>query len=427
MSLDTTILKLLKHRDKYGLYRRAVPDGALGPHAKAVLVDLGRFFDEGEAAVANPAEFLPWFLLAHPKIKDEAKTLYTKIIEGMGEDVSPGAEQSLLARLEEARQAAALTTVLEQYAAGEEVSVMGTVRRLAESAPLSKAALPEADFDIGKMLDETQNDWGFHWPQASLNASMRPLRPGDFGILAARVDQGKSSFTAHALAHFAPQVDELFPGEGRGIIVLNNEGLGSRLNQRLVNATLGKSLEELVELRKKGRDLWQDTLQAWGGRRVVTVYDVHDRPLSFLENIVRRTNPAIVVVDMLDNVPFDGSVSNGGMRTDQILEAAYQRARIWAVKYNAVVIASSQLSAEAAGVLYPGMHMLANSRTGKAGAADFVLCLGHSEQTELSKSRWLSLPKNKLHRSGGPKDPRAEVRFDGPRGLFTDLAVLQEE
>ena len=109
-----------------------------------------------------------------------------------------------------------------------------------------------------------------------------------------------------------------------------------------------------------------------------------------------------------------------GQRTDQILEAAYQRARIWAVKYGALVLAASQLSAEAAGNLYPGLHMLSNSRTGKAGAADFVLMLGHSDDEMLKNSRWFSLPKNKLARSKGPKDPRIEVPFDGPRSRFNN-------
>ena len=84
------------------------------------------------------------------------------------------------------------------------------------------------------------------------------------------------------------------------------------------------------------------------------------------------------------------------------------------------MLATSQLSAEAAGNLFPGMHMLSNSKTGKAGAADFIMMVGASDDPLLRNSRWLSLPKNKLHRSGGPKDPRVEVPFDGPRSRFNN-------
>ena len=419
-SLDLTLLRLLRTRDRYDLYNRSVPKEILEPHTRIILDDYGKWYAESNGAPVTEDGFLPWFLLAHPKLKAEPKALLTSIIKNAQAAVPEDVERGILARLEDARQAQALTSMLERYNAGEEVSIMRTVQQLAESVPMDRADLPEAEFNIDGMLDDEQNDWGFSWPQDALNQSMRHLRPGDFGIIGARVDIGKSSKIAHAVAHWAPQVDKLFPGEDRSIIWLNNEGPGNRLNQRLVNATLNMNMEELVNARSSGRNLWDEVLQAWGGRRVVTVYDVHDRPLSFLENIVRRTKPVIVVVDMLDNVQFDGAVGNGGQRTDQILEAAYQRARIWGVKYGTAVIATSQLSAEAAGNLYPGMHMLSNSKTGKAGAADFVMMVGASDDPLLRNSRWLSLPKNKLHRSGGPKDPRVEIPFDGPRSRFNN-------
>lgn len=420
MSLDLTILRLLRTKDRYDLYIRAIPMDVLEPHTRILLDDYGKWYAETNGAPVTAEGFLPWFLLAHPKLKPAPKALLTSIIKNSQESVPEGVEQGILARLEDARQASALTSLLERYNAGEEVSIMRTVASLAESVPMDRASLPEADFNIDRMLDDEQNDWGFSWPQDAINASMRGLRPGDFGIIGARVDIGKSSKIAHAVAHWAPQVDQLFPGQERTIIWLNNEGPGNRLNQRLVNATLNMNMQEMVEARASGRNLWDEVLKAWGGRRVVTVYDVHDRPMSFLENIVRRTRPAIVVVDMLDNVPFDGAVGNGGQRTDQILEAAYQRSRIWAVKYDCSVLATSQLSAEAAGNLFPGMHLLSNSKTGKAGAADFIMMVGASDDPLLRNSRWLSLPKNKLARSGGPKDPRIEVPFDGPRSRFNN-------
>ena len=424
MSLDATLLKLLKYKDKYELYHRAVPRDILEPHTRVLLDDLGKFFLESQADKADPDTFTSWFLLAHPKLKPEPRALLLGIIRNIADDVPEAVERGILGRLEDARQARSLTDLLEKYNAGEEVSVARAVAQLAESMPMDRSDMPEAEFDIDKMIDNEQNDWGFSWPQDAINGSMRNLRPGDFGILGARVDVGKSSKVAHAVSHFAPQVDQLFPGEDRSIIWLNNEGPGDRLNQRLVNASLNMDMAEMVAARSAGRNLWDEVLESWGGRRVVTVYDVHDRPMSYLENIVRRTRPAIVVVDMLDNVPFDGAVGNGGQRTDQILEAAYQRARIWGVKYKCAVLATSQLSAEAAGALYPGMHMLANSKTGKAGAADFIMMVGHSDDPLLARSRWLSLPKNKLHRSGGPKDPRVEVSFDGPRGRFNNPASM---
>src|SRR5574337_1211697 len=123
MSLDSTILKLLKHRDRYELYRSSVPVDILAPHTKVILTDLGEFFKESDARVANAEHFLPWFLLKHPKLKDEPKALLTGIIKAADADVPAEVERGILTRLEDARQAAALTALLEKYNAGEEVSI----------------------------------------------------------------------------------------------------------------------------------------------------------------------------------------------------------------------------------------------------------------------------------------------------------------
>lgn len=423
--LDKSLLRLLKHRDKYDRYINSVPLDLVDKHAKTILLDYGRFFIETEADTATAKEFVPWMMLAHPKLNDTAKATLSSIIQEVQEDSPEGVERGLLRRLEEHKQVARMTNLIERYGAGDEVDVLATVQDMADRMPVLKNASAFVPVDVDGILDEQLNDVGFHWRLQCLNNSMRPLAGGDFLIYAARVDQGKSSFMASEASWFAPQVDKLFPGQDRSIIVLNNEGPGRRLNSRLMCATMEASVEKLVEQRKAGVDVWRTVLDKWGGRQVVKVFDVHDMPISRLEEIVRRENPAMVFVDMLDNVPFDGTVNNGGQRTDQVLEALYQRARIWAVKYDCVVLASSQLNAEAEDVMYPGLAMLANSRTGKPGAADAIIMLG--SMSDFPSMRYISLPKNKLAKAGGKKDPRETVRFKGAEALFLDAETVKEQ
>ena len=57
--------------------------------------------------------------------------------------------------------------------------------------------------------------------------------------------------------------------------------------------------------------------------------------------------------------------------------------------------------------------MLSNSKTGKPGAADWVAMLGASSDPLMDDTRWIGLPKNKLVRAGGVKDPRQMVAFEG--------------
>jgi len=118
---------------------------------------------------------------------------------------------------------------------------------------------------------------------------------------------------------------------------------------------------------------------------------------------------------MVDNIKFGGSALNGGQRTDQILEAQYQWARMMAVKHDTPVIATSQISADGDGLQYPTLPMLKDSKTGKQGAADAIITLGAVNDPAYSGSRFIGTTKNKLRRQGAPASPQCEVVFDGER------------
>ena len=157
---------------------------------------------------------------------------------------------------------------------------------------------------------------------------------------------------------------------------------------------------------------------AVGRPDALKILDVHDWWSYEVEDAIKQLNPAIVLFDMVDNIKFGGEVGNNGQRTDQLLEAMYQWARVLGVKYGCAVLATSQISADGDGVPYPTLSMLKDSKTGKQGAADFIITLGASNDPILASSRFIGCTKNKLAREGGPRDPRCEVVFDGIRGRY---------
>lgn len=423
-SLDQTMLRLLKHREHYERWARAVPRDAIQPATLAILKDYQEFFKANpDATVAEPSAFFPFFRLAHPKLKEDKAEMFQQMILASEQDVPVHLLPGVSKLLQDAAAAVDMTKALEQYNAGEEVDLGRVIREVADRVPPdSSNRIQFVRPDIHDLLNKSEDDWGFKWRLSCMNEACRPLIPGDFVIMAARVDKGKSTWLLSEATYWAPQVDLLFPGENRIILYLNNEGLGDRLYQRTYNSALGMSVIGLSELSRAGT-LDSEFLKAQGGREVIYIVDVHDRPLSYLEEVVRRTRPAIVITDMLDNVPYDGSVTNGGTRTDQIIEAAYQRARIWGVKYGCVSIAASQLDATADGEMFPKLSQLANSKTGKPGAADLIAMMGFTHDVMLENTRYISLPKNKLARPTGRKDPRAAVTFQGPEGRLIDARV----
>lgn len=127
--------------------------------------------------------------------------------------------------------------------------------------------------------------------------------------------------------------------------------------------------------------------------------------------------------DMLDNIKFGGATANNGQRTDQLLEAMYQWGRIIAVKHDCVVLATSQISADGENLAFPTLSMLKDSKTGKQGAADFILTIGY--QSQQPNTRFLGLTKNKLAREGGPKTLNVQAIFDGGRGRYVDPVITE--
>lgn len=422
-SLDLTMIRLLKHREFYELYHRGIPAGALDKPAEAIIKGYGKFFAENPTAkVATPDAYWPYFKLLHPKLKPEGEEILKRMIGLSADEVPHEVSTGILARLADAAYALEITSLLERYQAGDEVGVVATIQALADKAPQTGEAIPYANTDIAAMLAEDENDWGFKWRLDCMNKHMRPLRPGDFGIIGARVDRGKTTWLASELTFMAAQIRHLY-GRDRPIIYFNNEGPGGRIVKRMYQAALGVDNNKLVEYSNAGT-LRQQYLDALGGWDAIQVIDVHDRPMSFLEQVIKKLDPSLVVYDMLDVVPFDGGMMNGGTRTDQILEAAYQRGRLLTVKYEHAAIATSQLSAEAEGLAYPTLGMLANSKTGKPGAADWVAMLGSSSDALMEDTRWIGLPKNKLQRPGERKDPQQQVIFEGNIARVSNPLVL---
>ena len=398
-----------------------MPKHVLDEKTQIILADFGKFFREFPDVSAIEFEpFWLWFKsFAHPKLTTEAKALYEGILQKTQEPVPPELEAGLMERLVAADTASQLVSMVERFNEGEEMNLGAELRSAVERFELDtnrKVKTPWVQDDISDLLAEDENDSGFKWRIDALNMSMRPLRSGDFLIIAARPDVGKTTFGTDQFTHFASQVDEVYPGEMRSILWFNNEGPGNRIVKRAYQSALNATVSDLMRHSNDG-SIRQRYMDATGGRPdTLRVFDIHDFWNHEVEDIVRQFPPAMLVFDMIDNIRFGGAVNNNGQRTDQLLEAMHQWARVMGVKHDCPVIAMSQISADGEGMQFPTLSMLKDSRTGKQGAADAILTIGY--QPDYQDTRYLGLTKNKLAREGGPKNPQASVIFDGLRGRY---------
>lgn len=426
MSLDITLLQLVKRREKYEQLHRAVPIKALDPRAQILFADFGAYFAEFPDAVSIEAgPFMLWFKgFRHPTLKDDAAAIFTKVMQDIAaKDVPPHVEAGLMGRLVSADVAQRLVSIIEQYNNGEEIDLFAAVRaetdRFEESLN-RKVKSPEVKDSIEDLLAAEENDTGFHWRMKCLDRHIKPLRPGDFGVIAARPDKGKTSLCASELTFFATQLATLYPGEYRPILWLNNEGPGRNILIRCYQAALGATTEDLARKSKAGT-LRSEYAEALGNDQNLRVFNIHSMWNYEVEDLIRLHNPGLVLFDMVDNIKFGGDVNNNGQRTDQLLEAMYQWARVLAVKHNCAVLATSQISADGDGMQWPTLSMLKDSKTGKQGAADVIITMGTVNDPMMAASRYMGTTKNKRKRSGVPGSPMMEVIADLDRCRFVEM------
>lgn len=426
MSLDLTLLRLMKHRSKFDRLAGGLPEAGLEDTTQVLLADFRAYFIEFPDTVCiNYDTFMLWFsTFRHSNFALERTAMFDAIMRRAQEDISPDVEAGLMERLISAEAAFKILGVVETWNGGGEFDLLLRLQDVVEDFERNmdrKVRSPFVEDSIEDMLQEDGDDTGLHWRLNCLNTSMRPLRGGDFGIIAGRPDKGKTTFLTSELSFMVPQIVQLY-GDVRPILWFNNEGPGKRIKQRYFQSLLGCTIPEMVEFLREG-SLNRRLLEATGGidpNLLLRIVDVHGMRSHEIEQIIRQHPPAAVVLDMIDNIQFTGATHNGGQRTDQVLEEMYKWGRNLAVKHDAPFLATSQISADGDGITYPTLPMLKDSKTGKQGAADFIITIGALNDPAMDGFRFIGMTKNKLHRSGNRKDPRTEVLFDMERARYSN-------
>ena len=253
--------------------------------------------------------------------------------------------------------------------------------------------------DIGVIVDRIVST-GYEWRLDVLNRSLGPLRNGNFVIVAARVEVGKTTFLASEVSYIAQQLPK-----DRPVVWVNNEEESSVVFFRIVQAALGVESKEMIADSKAAMIAYTALMGGDKDKIRVTKDTNHVRDL---ETLFREINPGLIIFDQLDKVAgFKESE-----REDITLGKIYKWARELARTYGPV-IAASQLSATAVDLKDPpfiGMDALRGSKTDKPGEADAVITLGKYKEPKTPEEemiRTINVPKNKLP-GGGTKQMESE-------------------
>jgi len=405
----------MKHRHEYNKLIKAVPMTALDSKTQELIQDFGKYFKKFPTHKAIQMEvFLPRFKAWHPNLSDDTFNAYVGVLRASSSDVDDDTRAGILSDLYELDMGTKLANIFAQFDQGNlKLPLIDAVTEVVDRYKTSIGAktVHWIDTPIDEILSDVANNKGLKWRLDVFNQYMRPLRGGDFGILASRPDRGKTTMVASEITAMARQLPN-----AKNAIWLNNEGPGKRLVPRIYQAALGCTVSELVAKNKAGT-LKSEYTKLIGRIDKIRVVDIHEMGTGEVETILDNSNPGLVIVDMLDHVHGFGNMQ----RTDLQLEELYKWIRDRAVKYDCPFIGTSQISGEGEGLMFPTMDKLKDSRTGKQGASDFIMMIGSSADPGLVNSRYISLPKNKLRHEGKSGDPRAEIRINVDINRYEDI------
>lgn len=245
---------------------------------------------------------------------------------------------------------------------------------------------------IRSLYENTQATPGLRWRLASLNQALGSLRKGNFGFVFARPETGKTTFLASELTFMAEQV----PIDAGPIVWFNNEQAGADVQERISQATLGATREQLYK-DLDGNDA-QYNARIRGKLILIDNASFNKRDI---EGILKELKPSLIVFDQIDNLK--GFKAD---RPDLEFKEIYQWGRELAKIYGPV-IGICQAGGTGEDKKWLTMNDVDSSKTSKQGAADWILGIGKIHEQGYEQVRFLHLSKNKLP---GDKDSDGRER-----------------
>jgi len=249
-----------------------------------------------------------------------------------------------------------------------------------EETDVKNDTYEEVAFDLDNLLTTTSHDNLFNFRLEGIADKIPGVGPGNFVIVFARPESGKTTYTCYEAAGFLKQ--------NLKVCYFANEEPAVRVYMRLLCSYLELTTDEIRANPTKAQD---DFGEAASRLRMI---DCVGMDIREVDSWCKRNSPDILMLDQLDKFGISGSYS----RSDERLGELYQAGREIAKRNNCVSWAVSQASADGADRAGLTFSMMAGSKTSKAAEADLIIGIGHNSQLhDDTYIRQFNIDKNKIN------------------------------
>jgi replicative DNA helicase len=249
-----------------------------------------------------------------------------------------------------------------------------------EDTQVVNEAYEEVEFDLDNLLTKTSHENLHNFRLETLAEKVPGVGPGNFVIVFARPESGKTTYSCYEAAGFLKQRLK--------VCYFANEEPAVRVYIRLLCSYLNMTADEIRAEPNRAQD---DFGEAAGRLRMI---DCVGMDIREVDSWCKRNTPDILVLDQLDKFGISGNYS----RSDERLGELYQAGREIAKRNNCVSWAVSQASADGADRAGLTFSMMAGSKTAKAAEADLIIGIGHNSQLHAEDYiRQFNVDKNKIN------------------------------
>jgi len=392
MSAELDLLLLFAEKETFDRFHRFIKKSTVTKESWTIISDMFEWYDKHSKIDWD--SFNTWFrVVRHPTFKKETLDLYSIIFDRLSGQTLGDTSEAILKRLIERDYATKLSSVAMSIAEGENKHLWDEVIDLTDEyyIDIGRAAEIASRFvadDISAMVGKVTGK-GLDWRLNELNYSCGPIRQGDFIVVAAYVDTGKTTFIASESTYMAKQLEE-----GECVIWFNNEEDGSKVKYRTVQATLAKDHTALAAMNPA--DVTREYNAALGGESRLMIYDEKYIHIKDVEEVLKHYNPGLIIFDQLFKI--------AGFQNEFSEVERQRRLFGWARKLAAdycPVIAVTQADSTTNGEMYIEANQLYGSKVAMQSEADAIITIGRSLTGAFSPTtRFIYVPKNKL--TGGP-------------------------
>lgn len=404
--IELSLLKAFSYRNNLELYRHLVNTKSLSTQSILLLKDYDVYFEKNDDKKQIDFNVFSTFFFVerHPymdeKQKEEFKYIITKLSnieykEEINETIKAFEQQEFYAQL---------SNLIEKNTSI--VTVREEIERFSEKTEETSRTGILEEMDLDKALCSTDRSKGLKWRCKALDDHFQGggLIKGDFGIIAAPVDAGKTSFCASEGSFMAEQcLDDEY------VLWLSNEGDWQSILPRAYSASLNCNNHMLVT--NKDAAIRKYTEKMHGNKNRLQIVDIQGWSTRDIEAVIKKKTPKLLIIDLLDHVIGFEAYLNKENSTERY-NKLYQWGREIATKY-CPTLAVSQMNREGNDNMYPAMTSLRGSGVDKQAAATFMLFIGSLEGDPTN--RYFSMPKNKINSNKGW---RAQVHFDPNKSRF---------